>query len=220
MQLIVAGKLHIAPWGTFVDARVPGAIHSGLPGGDHAAAQLNLETTVRNDEAVRRNFMLISQVVDPAGKVVASRSTEEELEPGVESTFTQQLALADALLWSLEHPNLYWLRTTLRAGNASPDEKTTSFGIRTLRFDPDKGFFLNGKRVEIRGMCVHQDFPGVGVAAPANLWRWRIRRTPGDGHECFSHGSRSRFRQFLRRRRPHGNAGDGGEPALGGYLFS
>jgi beta-galactosidase len=190
VQLIVTGKLHIAPWGTFVDARVRGAIHSGLPGGDHAAAQLNLETTVRNDEAGRRDFTLISQVVDPAGKVVASRSIAEELEPGAESNFTQQVALDDALLWSLEHRNLYQLRTTLRAGNSAGDEMTTSFGIRTLRFDPDKGFFLNGKRVEIQGMCVHQDFPGVGIAAPDNLWRWRIEELQAMGANAYrtAHG--------------------------------
>jgi beta-galactosidase len=190
VQLIVTGKLHITPWGTFVKARVHGAIHSGLPGGDHAAAQLNLETTVRNDEAGRRKFTLISQVVDPAGKVAASRSTAEELEPGVESTFTQRVALDDALLWSLGHRNLYRLRTTLRTHNAAGGELTTSFGIRTLRFDPDKGFFLNGKRVEIQGMCVHQDFPGVGIAAPDNLWSWRIEKLQAMGANAYrtSHG--------------------------------
>ena len=100
------------------------------------------------------------------------------------------MALADALLWSLEHPNLYRLRTTLRVANTSLDEKTTSFGIRNLQFDPDKGFFLNGKRVEIQGMCVHQDFPGVGVAAPDNLWRWRIEELQAMGTNAYrtSHG--------------------------------
>jgi beta-galactosidase len=190
VQLIVTGKLHIAPWGTFVDARVPEAIHLGSSGGDHAAAQLNIETTVRNDGTARRNFTLISQVVDPAGKVVTSRSTAEELEPGTESTFKQQMALADALLWSLEHPNLYRLRTTLRGATAAQDETTTSFGIRALRFDPDKGFFLNGKHVEIQGMCVHQDFPGVGIAAPDNLWRWRLEEFQAMGANAYrtAHG--------------------------------
>jgi beta-galactosidase len=181
VQLIVTNKLQVSPWGTFVDAQVPGEIHHGTSDGDHAAAKLSIKTTVRNDESAARRFVLVSQVVDPSGRVVASTSTEEKLASGEQSTFTQQAALADARLWSLEHRNLYSLITTIRAGNDVQDKKTTSFGVRTMRFDPDQGFFLNGKHVEIRGMCVHQDFPGVGVAAPDNLWPWRIKQLQAMG---------------------------------------
>jgi beta-galactosidase len=181
VRLITTGKLHVSPWGTFVDVHIPGVIQHGSPGGDQAAAQLGIQTTVRNDDASVRRFSLVSQVLDPAGRRVASSSIAEELAPGQESTFTQQATLQDANLWSLEHRNLYKLVTTLRAGNRSEDKKTTSFGIRTLRFDPDHGFFLNGERVEIRGLCVHQDFPGVGVAAPDNLWQWRIHESQAMG---------------------------------------
>lgn len=181
VQLVITNKLQVSPWGTFVAAQIPGEIRYGASDGDHSAAKLSIQTTVRNDESAARGFVLVSQVVDPSGKVVASTSTEEKLAPGEESTFTQQAALADARLWSLEHRNLYSLNTTIRAANDVQDKKTTSFGIRTMRFDPDKGFFLNGKRVEIRGVCVHHDFPGVGVAAPDNLWSWRIEQLQAVG---------------------------------------
>lgn len=190
VQLIVSGGLHVTPWGVFVDAHIPDVIRTGSAGEDHAAAQLRIQTTVRNDESVRHRFYLISRVVDPAGKVVATVSTAEELAAGAQSTFVQQATLVDALLWSLEHRSLYHLETTIRSGNAAQDEKTTSFGIRSLRFDPDKGFFLNGKHVEIRGMCVHQDFPGVGVAAPDNLWSWRLEELQAMGTNAYrtAHG--------------------------------
>src|SRR5579875_3100399 len=174
VQLIATGKLHVAPWGTFVDARVAGPIHSAATGSDRAAANLSLQTTVRNDERASRSFHLVSRIVDPSGKVVATTSSVQEIAASAEATFTQQVSLPDALLWSLQHRNLYRLLTTLRTREGAQDEKATSFGIRSLRFDPDRGFFLNGKHVEIRGMCVHYDFPGVGIAAPDNLWSWRI----------------------------------------------
>ena len=79
----------------------------------------------------------------------------------------------------------YQLVTVLRAGRATEDKTTTSFGIRSLRFDPEHGFFLNDQHVEIRGMCVHQDFPGVGIAAPDNLWRWRIEKLQAMGANAY-----------------------------------
>ena len=185
VHLIVAGKLHIAPWGTFVDARIPGALHAGLPLGDRAAAQLSIQTTVRNGETAARRFLLVSRIVDPQGKQVATSSSVEKLAAGEEATFTQHVTVADAALWSLQHRNLYRLMSTLRVDSVTQDEMTTSFGIRTLRFDPNKGFFLNGKRIEIRGMCVHQDFPGVGVAAPDNLWPWRIHQLQAMGANAY-----------------------------------
>ena len=185
VRLIVGGKLHVSPWGAFVNASVPGAIHHETLGEDRAAAQLSIETTVRNDDAVERKFTLVSRILDPVGRLVASSSTIEEIAPGQESTFNQKAALPDALLWSLEHRNLYRLVTTLQTEGSREDEQTTSFGVRTLRFDPNQGFFLNGQRVEIRGMCVHPDFPGVGIAAPDNLWQWRIHELQAMGANAY-----------------------------------
>lgn len=189
-RLIVTGKLHVSPWGTFVDAHVPGSIHQGSTDGDHAAAQLDIQTTVHNSEADARHFTLVSDVFDEHGKLAASSSTEEELAAGAEATFRQAASLSDALLWSLDHRHLYRLETTLRVGRSVKDNTTTNFGVRTLRFDPDHGFFLNDQHVEIRGMCVHQDFPGVGIAAPDNLWRWRIHKLQGMGTNAYrtAHG--------------------------------
>lgn len=181
VRLIVADRLQVAPWGTFVDAHVPGAIRSGTSKGQRATAQLAIQTTIRNDHPTSRGFTLISQVIDPEGKLVASTSTSEELAAGKEATFNQQANLPDALLWSPAHPNLYKLITSIRTGQSTIDRTETTFGVRTLRFDPEKGFFLNGEHVEIKGMCVHQDFPGIGVAAPDNLWPWRIRQLQAMG---------------------------------------
>lgn len=185
VRLLTTNRLQVAPWGTFVKSEVSDTIRHDPASGDHGAADLTVETTVRNDEAVDRNFTLISQIVDRSGKSVVSTSSEEKLASDAETTLVQRLALRDATLWSLEHPNLYKLRTTIRRDGRNVDQTLTSFGIRTLRFDPDHGLFLNGQHVEIHGVASHQDFPGVGIAAPDNLWQWRIQKLKAMGANAY-----------------------------------
>ena len=185
VRLIITDKLQVSPWGTFVISKVPGPIHYGSSEGDQTAADLTIQTTVRNDHQTSRDFTLVSQVIDPAGKIVASASNSETLTAGKEQTFNQHVSLKNALLWSLQYPNLYRLATTLRSGGSTIDNKLTTFGIRTIRFDPDHGFFLNGKHVEIRGTCNHQGFPGVGIGVPDNLWAWRIAKLKAMGANAY-----------------------------------
>jgi beta-galactosidase len=185
VRLIVTNKLHVTPWGTFVIAKVPGPIRYGLPEGDRARAQLTIQTTIRNGHKAGSTFSLVSEVVDPRGKIVASIANRENLVAGHQNTFQQSVELHHAFLWSLRHPNLYRLVTTLHVGRAAVDRKLTTFGIRTLRFDPQRGFFLDGKHVEIRGVANHQDFPGVGIGAPDNLWAWRIAKLKAMGANAY-----------------------------------
>ena len=185
VRLIVTGKLHVAPWGTFIISTVPGPIHYGTPTGDHAFARLTIETTVKNDHKGARHFDLISRIINPAGKVVAVVSGREQLAGGQKATFIQHTSVGDAALWSLHHCNLYHLRTHIEIDGVLTDDKITTFGIRTLKFDPNRGFFLDGRHVEIKGTCNHQDFPGVGIGAPDNLWFWRIAKLKAIGSNAY-----------------------------------
>ena len=71
---------------------------------------------------------------------------------------------------------MYKLVTTIKQGDTIADIYETPFGIRTIHFDVDKGFFLNGQHVEIKGTCNHQDFAGVGVAVPDSIEEFRVRK--------------------------------------------
>ena len=79
-------------------------------------------------------------------------------------------------LWSLEQRNLYKLVTEVEAGGAVTDRYETPFGIRTCTFDAEKGFFLNGKSVKLKGTCNHQDHAGVGAALPDAVQYYRVRK--------------------------------------------
>ncbi len=185
VRLLTTSRLHIAPWGSFVVANVSGPITHDSPSGDHAAARLAIQTTIRNDTAAARRFTLVSRVTDASGREVASALAPEEIAAGAETTFRQEVTIADARLWSLEVPSLYHLETAVRSGEEEIDRDTTSFGIRSLRFDPNEGFFLNDRRVEIKGACNHHDFPAVGIAAPDNLWSWRISKLKAMGANAY-----------------------------------
>lgn len=84
--------------------------------------------------------------------------------------------------WDTERPYLYTLVTQLRGANGRVlDEVRTRFGFRDIRFDADRGFFLNGRNMKLRGMCLHQDCGSLGVAVPEEYWERRLKALKGMG---------------------------------------
>jgi beta-galactosidase len=77
-------------------------------------------------------------------------------------------------LWSVSTPNLYRVRCTLRSGGEQLDQETTSFGIRDVKFDVDKGLLLNGEHVKMNGVCIHGDCGCAGTAVPERMWERRL----------------------------------------------
>ena len=120
---------------------------------------------------------MISTVLDPAGKEAGKAVTAFLSVPGVgEQTYKQEMTVRKPSLWSLEERNLYKLVTEVRVGSDIVDRYETPFGIRDVKFDAEKGFFLNGKSVKLKGTCNHQDHAGVGAAVPDAIQYYRIRR--------------------------------------------
>lgn len=93
------------------------------------------------------------------------------------TTITQKLHLLNIQRWSVDRPHLYTLSAELyRPDQTLLDHFQTRFGIRTMRFDPQQGFFLNDNHLLLKGVCIHQDHAGVGVAVPDTIQRFRIQR--------------------------------------------
>lgn len=167
--LNVAGKLHVAPWGTFVTSRVKDPL-------SHPSARLDIKTMLTNRNTAPRFGLLVSRVYGPDGRLVAQSRSPFTIGSGGSRDMTQTVAVAKARLWSLEAPRLYRLRTVVMTGSRITDAIDTLFGIRTIRFDTQKGFFLNERPVKIKGTCNHQDFAGVGIGVPDTLETWRVRK--------------------------------------------
>jgi beta-galactosidase len=169
--LNVADPLHVAPWGAFVTSDLP----EPKPGASAGPATVHIQTRLVNDGTADTDATLVSKLLDDQNKPVATASTPVAIGPGQSRELQQQVVVAHPRLWSLETPHMYRLVTTLQRGRHAIDQVTTPFGIRTIRFDANHGFFLNGKPVKIQGTCNHQDFAGLGIAVPDTLEYWRVK---------------------------------------------
>ena len=86
------------------------------------------------------------------------------------------MEIPQAKLWGVDAPNLYTLRCECRKGGKTVDETQVRFGVRTIRFDPNEGFFLNGENMKLKGVCVHHDAGCLGAAVPKAVWERRLRK--------------------------------------------
>ena len=135
VRLRITDKARIALWGIFVTT----------PEIREDSAVIQVETTIWNDAGVGADFSLESAIIAPEGPPVAQLSTRGHVDAGATQSLVHKIDLSRPQLWSPETPHLYALRSRFTSGTNALDEVTTPFGIRSLQFDPDKGFFLNGK---------------------------------------------------------------------------
>lgn len=158
--------LHVATHGSFVTTDV----HEGN-------ALVRVSVTVANEQLTPAGLYIQHKVIDFSGKEIASAIIQDfQLQPWQKKDLHALLSVQQPRLWSPDTPSLYTLVTELWSANKLSDRYTTVFGIRTIRFDPDSGFFLNGKHIKIKGTNNHQDHAGVGAALPDALQVYRIRK--------------------------------------------
>jgi beta-galactosidase len=156
--------LHIAKWGTFVQSEMRGE-----------GARISIETEVLNESDERASGHLISRILDSDGTIVATLPAKPfEISAWDNLILKTQVDLAQAALWSIDEPNLYRVVTHVESSGRMTDHDDVTFGIRSIRFDSDHGFFLNGKSVKIKGTCSHQDHAGVGIAVPDRIHYDRV----------------------------------------------
>lgn len=163
--LIKKSPLHVPEHGTYVTTEV-------ADGG----ARVRVETTLRQSGDADVEAALALQLKDATGRVVAEQRQATRVSAGGTQTLTTDLTLDKPRLWSLDDPYRYTLVTTIGTDGRTVDRTQVPVGVRTLRFDPQEGFFLNGKSVKVKGACVHQDHAGVGVALPDRLHAYRIEK--------------------------------------------
>lgn len=147
--------------------------------------ELPVEATLDNIGKDSAKVAVGVELLDPQGKVIAHGGTTAEVKPFDDSVAKVSLTVASPQLWSVDAPVLYTVRTFLQRDGAPVDERVTHCGFRTIRFDADKGFFLNDQPLKIKGTCNHQDAAGVGVAVPDSIWDFRIRRLKAMGSNAY-----------------------------------
>ena len=164
--LVKTHPMHVTQWGTYVSCEA-------RPG----AATVNITTEVDNESDSEQACRILSTIVDSTGKVVGNAAlAPAAIPPRSQREFKQQIVVDNPILWSIEQPHLYRLDTAIEAGGDTVDRYQTRFGVRTIRFDPEEGFSLNGQPLKIKGTCNHQDHAGVGSALPDRIQHYRIEK--------------------------------------------
>jgi beta-galactosidase/beta-glucuronidase len=163
--IVYANPVHVAPWGVFA---YPKEV-------SERQATLRVEVEVENGTATGETLTVTNELLSPGGKRVALHSGKLPVPPGGNGTIAANLKVASPLLWDLEHPHLYTLKTTVRQGGKVIDESTTTTGFRRFTFDPDKGFALNGRQMKMKGVCLHHDAGVLGAAVPRDVWKRRLQ---------------------------------------------
>lgn len=174
--------LHVAPFGTFVHSRLDGANEGAL---------VEVETTVENSGLQPAEYSLRHILLDADGKEVARKEVKgTELLPKERHTSNGLMHVGgndeETLhLWSPDTPYLYTLLTEVHQNGRLVDTYTTTTGIRSIAFDANRGFLLNGQPLKLKGVNMHQDHCGVGAGIPDALQTYRLKQLKALGCNAY-----------------------------------
>jgi beta-galactosidase len=154
VRLVTSDPVHVGQWGTYITTPVVSVDSS----------HVTIRTSLRNERQVEQPVVLSTVVYDSAGREVAAVSTMGRVAGDSVAELVQELTISRPALWSVERPYLYRAVSRVSCGNKLCDTYTTPFGVRSFEFRADSGFFLNGRHVKIRGVCLHHDLGALGAA--------------------------------------------------------
>lgn len=170
--------VHIAQWGTFITVQDV----------SKNSARLNIRTKIQYDAAAQlqdsvkqadgtyvvfdseivslADVVLQSRLMDAEGNVVDEVASELQVIPACPNEVEQEIVVKNPNLWSVNTPYMYKVNSILidKTTGKVLDNYCTNTGIRTFRFDVQKGFILNGERLKINGVCMHHDLGCLGAA--------------------------------------------------------
>lgn len=157
-------NVHIANDGVFVSAIVK-----------DKNAVVSVESTIENLGFTGNKYILRTYITDRVGNKLSSISSQPlNIGAKLQSKIKQSLSINNPKLWDLDNPYLYRVVSEIVADNKVIDKQINKFGVRTIQFDANQGFFLNGKHIKIQGTNNHQDHAGIGSALPDAMQYYRI----------------------------------------------
>lgn len=150
VHVVTTEKIHVPVWGTQITT----------PYVKDEYASVCLRTTILN--AGKTELTVVTDIIDADGQVVSTKTNKGVINHG--QPFTQNFIVERPKLWSPETPVLYKAVSKIYSGDTLLDTYSTRFGIRTIEYIADKGFYLNGKRRKFQGVCNHHDLGPLGAA--------------------------------------------------------
>ena len=165
VALITDKKLHIPVWGTFITT----------PEVSKEKAKVKIELTIENAFAKDEKAEITTSILDQNKNEVAVVSQNIDIAKESKKEISQETVINTPKLWGIENPSLYTAVTTIKKDGKVFDSYETRFGIRSIKFDTNTGFFLNGENMKIKGVCLHHDVGLVGAAVPKGVWERRLQ---------------------------------------------
>lgn len=150
VHVVTTEKIHVPVWGTQITT----------PCVKDEYASVCLRTTILNAE--KTELTVVTDIMGADGQVVSTKTNKGVINHG--QPFTQNFIVERPKLWSPETPVLYKAVSKIYSGDTLLDTYSTRFGIRTIEYIADKGFYLNGKRRKFQGVCNHHDLGPLGAA--------------------------------------------------------
>lgn len=160
VHVVTTEKIHVPVWGTQITT----------PYVKDEYASVCLRTTILN--AGKTELTVVTDIMDADGQVVSTKTNKGVINHG--QPFTQNFIVERPKLWSPETPVLYKAVSKIYSGDTLLDTYSTRFGIRTIEYIADKGFYLNGKRRKFQGVCNHHDLGPLGAAINVAALRYQL----------------------------------------------
>jgi beta-galactosidase len=164
VRLVITNPMHISQWGVYISTAKVTA----------KSATVNLQTSIKNAGKTSGSIVLETKIIDPSGKIVQSAESKQTIATGKSVILNQSLEIADPQRWDINQPNLYRAVSTVKTTKNIVDQQTNTFGIRESKFEAATGYWLNGKNIKIKGVCLHHDAGALGAAVPESVWERRL----------------------------------------------
>ena len=166
VRLVATGPVHVDHWGVFVTT----------PAISAKEAAVCVETVLVNESDRPRTVVLRTTLIGPARQPGPVVEASQDLPAWKPASCRQTVPRVNPALWNLDTPNLYGIETVILENGKAVDRQLTPFGIRTIRFEPATGFYLNGRNLKLKGVCLHHDAGCVGTAVPLAVWAKRFKQ--------------------------------------------
>lgn len=163
--LVKTEKIAVDLWGLYVHPEC----------GEQDVWNTPVDVTLRNDGDAEKAVRVEIVLSNPDGDMAASGMKEIRIPPREKAEMRQEFTVTEPVRWDIFAPRQYIAQAAVYADGVKVDQVSVKYGYRTVTCDPDQGFFLNGRRVMIQGVCCHQDYGLTGRAVPERVQRYRLK---------------------------------------------
>lgn len=164
VKLDISPKIRIPIWGVKIESPIVTEKVSTV------RVKANIENSTENESTV----MLRTRIIDSNNKLVATTENSICVPQNSKKLVEQDVLIENPKLWCIETPNLYTAEFEVVLDGKAIQTTKSRFGIREYKFDTQTGFYLNGKNMKIKGVCLHHDAGLVGAAVTETVWRRRL----------------------------------------------